>query len=155
MIRAFTQKIMPNLDSKITQWTLMFLEELDQECFDRNVGQAYMTLEKGFLPTYCLDAEWDEKNGRTIKDEQLIERTSNEEEGPREARPERHDKTAGKDAEDIVQAVSGSPDFRSVGKDINMSELVKNISNRFQSKHDDEKETNSSNLLGRFAYPKA
>ena len=69
MIRAFTQKIMPNLDSKITQWTLMFLEELDQESFDRNVGQAYMTLEKGFLPAYCLDAEWDEKNGGTVKNE--------------------------------------------------------------------------------------
>ena len=93
---------MPNLDSKITQWTLMFLEELDQESFDRNVGQTYMTLEKGFLPAYCLDAEWDEKNTGTLKDEQLIDRASSGKNGLRESKPERHDKSPGNDAEDIV-----------------------------------------------------
>ncbi len=36
-----------------------------------------------------------------------------------------------------------------------MNELVKDISDRFESRNDDEKTANSRNLLGRFAYPKA
>ena len=58
VIRAYTHEILPDLDSKITNWTLMFLQELDQESFDRDAGQAFMTLEKGFLPAYSLDLEW-------------------------------------------------------------------------------------------------
>ena len=51
--------------------------------------------------------------------------------------------------------MTGSPDFKSVGKDINMDGLVKDISDRFQSKLDDEKGASSCSQLGRFAYPKA
>ena len=36
-----------------------------------------------------------------------------------------------------------------------MNELVRDISDRFESRLDDEKAVNSRNLLGRFAYPKA
>ena len=36
-----------------------------------------------------------------------------------------------------------------------MNELVQDISDRFESRIDDEKAGNSRNILGRFAYPKA
>ncbi len=71
VIRAFTQGFMPNLDAKITQWTLMFLEELDQESFDRNVGQAFMTLEKGFLPGFSLEEELNDRTSLIVKDEHI------------------------------------------------------------------------------------
>ena len=55
-IRAFTIGILPDLDEKIKMWTVMYLQ--GQDSFDRNVGQVFMLLEKGFLPSYSLDKEW-------------------------------------------------------------------------------------------------